>query len=312
MTIAIIGAGGFIGRLLVQRLLARPGATERLVLIDTRCAAVAAGNARVAHVEGSIADKSLLDRAFAEPVDTVYHLASVPGGASEANFDLGMQVNLLAMIELLNTLRRQAKPPVVVFASTIAVFGPLPAQVDDDTLPAPTLSYGAQKLMSEILIADYARKGWIDGRSLRLSGVVARPPQPSGMISIFLSDIIRDLPKGKPVVCPTTPEATTWLISAERCVDNLLHAAAMPAPANNRRRVWTLPTMRVSIAQMIDAIAARHGDQVRKLVTHKPDAMIEANFGAYPPIRTPAAEQAGFVGDGDLPAMLERCWSQAG
>ncbi len=127
------------------------------------------------------------------PVDVVFHLASLPGGAAEANPTLARRVNVDATWGLLDQCKAQVDaggaPPVFVFASSTAVFGAMPHPVHDDTLPRPLMSYGAHKLIGELLVDDHSRRGWVDGRSLRLPGVLARPPAPTGQLSAFLSDV---------------------------------------------------------------------------------------------------------------------------
>ena len=167
----------------------------------------------------------------------MFHLASVPGGAAESSFELGLRVNLEATVELLEALRNTTSVPRYVFASTIGVYGvPMPDVIGEDTIPAPSLSYGAHKLIGEILAADYSRRGHIDGVSLRLPGIVARPPQASGMLSAFLSDMLREVAAGHRFVCPVAKTGVSWWMSRSCVVDNLLHAAELPqshrAPAH--------------------------------------------------------------------------------
>ena len=220
MNILITGANGFVGRHLVRRLL-RTGRIDagqapfsRLTLVDLG-ADDSVDDARVRLVSGSIADDAVLRAAFSERVDHVFHLASVPGGAAEKSFSLGLDVNLRATLAMLELLRGQPAPPArFTFASTIAVYGsPMPAVVDDDTPMRPGLSYGAHKLVDEILIKDYSRRGWIDGRIVRLPGIVARPAEPSGLLSAFMSDIFWKLRAGEPFTCPVSADAVAWWMS---------------------------------------------------------------------------------------------------
>jgi nucleoside-diphosphate-sugar epimerase len=196
---------------------------------------------------------------------------------------------------------------VFVFASTIGVFAsPLPPQVDDGTPAAPQMTYGAQKLVGEILVADFSRRGWVDGRSLRLPGVLARPPARTGQMSAFMSDMIRELGAGRPITLPVRPEASTWASSIVNVVDNLLHAATVPAASLPARRSVTLPTLHFSFAQLVAAIGAVRGEDVSALASWQPDARIEALFGSFPPITTAAADAAGFRNDGSLEALVRR------
>jgi nucleoside-diphosphate-sugar epimerase len=315
MHVLITGANGFIGRALTRRLLneaAIPSGLapiDRLTLVDLGFEG--ADTPRVRRLSGSIGDPAVVARAFDTPVDLLFHLASIPGGAAEQNFDLGRQINLNATFDLLEASRAQAvgseRPVTFVFASSIAVLGsPLPAWVDDATPLRPTLSYGAQKLIGEVMAEDYHRRGWIRSRSVRLPGIVARPPQRTGQLSAFMSDIIRELSAGRPFACPVAADSTTWLMSVPRVVDNFLHAALMPASACRETRVWTLPALHSSMSQLVEAIAEVHGSEVLGRVSYGSNPSLEANFGRYPPLRTPAADAAGFAHDGDLPSLVRR------
>jgi D-erythronate 2-dehydrogenase len=316
MNLLITGANGFVGKALTSRLLSEAtalpaglGPVGRLTLMDLRFEGPEVP--RVRRLSGSIADPALLARAFDTPVDVVFHLASVPGGLAEQNYELGRQVNIDATLRLLETAHAQTaasmKPPVFVFASSIAVLGsPLPATVDDATPRRPKLSYGAHKLIGEILLEDFNRRGWVDGRSVRLPGIVARPPQRSGLLSAFMSDIIRDLAEGRSYQCPISADSTTWLMSVPCIVDNLLHAATLPAAECGATRVWTLPALRSSMAELVEAIAEVYGQDVLERVSYRSDSALEANFGRYPPLTTAAADAAGFRHDGDLPTLVRR------
>mgnify|MGYP000138488123 CR=1 FL=1 len=212
------------------------------------------------------------------------------------------------MFGLLDLLSRQKEPARLVFASSIAVFGvPLPRdKVDDETLPLPTLAYGAHKLVAETLIADHARRGLIDGIALRLPGIVARPRRPGGHHSAYMSDIFTALAEGEDFICPVSPGSTSWLMSRERCIDNLLHAATLSSERLSGRRAFTLPALRLSMGEIADALAARFGDGVRERLSFAPDAAIEAQYGAYPPLFTPIADGLGFRHDGDARSLVVR------
>jgi nucleoside-diphosphate-sugar epimerase len=315
MNLLITGANGFIGRALTARLLspsARPtalGTIGRITLVDLHFEGPEIPMLR--RLPGSISDKALLARAFDTPIDVVFHLASVPGGMAEQHYELGRDVNLGATLELLEKARDQAaasgRPPIFVFASSIAALGsPLPAHVDDTTPLRPQLTYGAHKLIGEILATDFDRRGWVNARSVRLPGIVARPPQRTGQLSAFMSDIIRDLAAGRDFACPVSAASTTWLMSVHCVIDNLLHAATMPDAARGNTRVWTLPALRSSMTELVEAIAAVHGPEVLSRVSYGSNPALEANFGRHPPLATPAADAAGFRHDGDLQTLVRR------
>jgi nucleoside-diphosphate-sugar epimerase len=311
VNILITGADGFIGRCLVSRLLSAgeiPGLGEsrRLVLLDRGFASLSP-EARVRAVAGDFADSAILREAFAQPVDCIFHLASIPGGAAEADFERGLNVNLEGTLKLLEQARRQSHPAKLVFASTIGVYGaPLPERIDESTVAAPTLSYGAHKLIGEVLVSDYSRRAFIDGRCVRIPGIVARPPQPSGLLSGFLSNLIRTLSAGRPFVCPVAADGMSWWMSRTCVVENLLHAAGLSADEVQRRRVWLLPVLRASMAEIVAAIGRVRGQELRGLVEYRPDAALQAQFASYPPLHCPGSVAAGFRNDGTLEALVQR------
>jgi naringenin degradation protein FdeJ len=315
VNILITGADGFIGRALVARLLSSgvlPGlgdSSRRLILLDQHFRSSPA-DSRVRAVSGDMSDDAVLRDALTGAVDCVFHLASVPGGAAESSFELGLRVNLVATLALLEMLRQESRTPRAprfVFASTIGVYGvPLPALIDEHSRSAPTMSYGAHKLIGEVLVSDYSRRGHIDGRSLRLPGIVARPPQASGMLSAFMSDLIRALSTGREFTCPVAPDGMAWWMSRSCVVDNLLHAAALTPEQARRQRVYLLPVLHASMAKVVGAIAGIHGQDVLTRITYQPNAELQAQFASLPPLDCPASLEAGFRHDGTLAALVQR------
>lgn len=311
MRVMITGAAGFLGRLLVQRLLdkgqLRGQPLEALVLLDRQLEGFPS-DPRLRLLAGSIAEPTLLRRALADGVDVVFHLVSVPGGAAEEHYALGRQVNLLATLELLDQLRNAARPPVLVYASSVAVYGAqLPARMDEQWMPRPALSYGAHKVMVETQLNDLARRGEVDGRALRLPGIVARPREPNGLRSAFMSDLMHALAAGENYCCPVSPQATAWWMSARCCVDNLLHAAELQNPGP--QRVWQLPVLHLAMDQVVEALAEAFGEDRRALVSYQPNVDLEALFGRYPPLRTPQSRALGFHHDGSAQTLVRNALS---
>lgn len=306
MRVMITGANGFVGRQLAQRLLddgvLRGQPIEALLLLDQSLDGFPEDK-RIRRHCGSVTDATLIRRALADGIDVVFHLVSVPGGAAEANYELGYEVNLQASLELLHQLRNAAKPPRMVYASSIAVYGgDLPARMDETTACLPQLSYGSHKLIVETQLVDLARRGEVDGIALRLPGIVARPRQSQGLKSAFMSELLHALVAGEPYVCPVSAQATAWWMSARCCVDNLVHAAEVQGELASR--VVQLPVLQLSIEQVLDALASCFGEQHRALVSFAPEPMLETLFGCYPPLRTPQAKAMGFRHDGSAAALL--------
>ena len=312
MNVLLTGADGYIGRALARRL-CEPGTTlqgravQRLTLCDLQLAP-SPPDGRIDRVTGSIADDAVIERITRAPPDVVFHLASVPSGQSETDYALGLRVNLQATVALMEALRQQGRSPRVVFTSSIAVFGsPLPSHIDDDTPLRPALSYGAHKQMAEIFLADATRRGFVKACSVRLPGIVARPPTPTGALSAFSSELIRALVRQTPYTCPVSPAATLWLMSLPCCVDNLLHAAhCEPDPSGAGAR--TLPALRVRIDEIVQAFE-RMAPGAGARISYAPIESLEAQFGRLPPLSTPAAEAAGFRHDGDVETLLRRAAS---
>lgn len=315
MRVLITGANGFVGRELVQCLLARGSLRgqpiDALLLIDQALHGLAP-DARLRRHVGSLTDPSLMRRALADGIDVVFHLASIPGGTAQAQYESGYQVNLLASLELLNQLRQGASPPVLVYASSVAVYGAdLPARMTEAAPLRPQLSYGSHKMMVESAVDDLARRGEVDGRVLRLPGIVARPREPNGLRSAFMSDLMRAFADGESYCCPVSPEATAWWMSARCCVNNLIHAAELDEPLPGAPRVWQLPVLHLSIAQVIDALALSYGQERRRLISHAPDARLQALFGCMPPMKTPLARAAGFNHDRSAALLIRNALNPA-
>ena len=251
--------------------------------------------------------------------DVVFHLASMPGGAAERDPGMGMAVNLHGTTRLFEQLALQASTPVVVFTSTVAVYGgSLPAVVDDTTPLKPMTSYATHKLMTEYLLADLSRRGKLDGRTVRLPGIVARPPQAGGHVSAFMSDIIHRLAAGEAYTCPVSAAATCWWMSVGCCVDNLLHAARV-TPAQiaalatqtatcspTAARTWQLPVLRFSIGELVRTLAGLYGADRSQLVTYAPIDAVQAQFGSLPLLATATARALGMRDDGDIESLVRR------
>jgi len=314
MKIVITGGGGFIGFKLAKALLARGTlAAEkiaRLTLVDQAFPADLPKDPRLATLAGDISDAKFAARAIAADTTSIFHLAAVVSGAAEADFDLGMRVNLEGIRNVLEQARRicdtAARPPRLVFASSVAAFGgELPEVLDDATTPAPQTSYGSQKVISEYLVSDFSRKGYLDGRSLRLPTIVVRPGKPNAAASSFASAVIREPLNGVAYDCPVGPETGVWLLSPRRVVEAFMHAHDLPASAWGSNRVVNLPGITVTVAGMIEAMAKIAGSQASRRVSWKPDARIQAIVQTWPVrFATPRALAMGFKADPGIDAVI--------
>jgi len=310
MKILITGGGGFIGGRLAKALLARGelgGARiSRITLFDGAFPVRIADEARVQAVTGDISDPQAVRRVVASDTDAVFHLAAVVSGAAEADFDLGMRVNLEGTRLLLERLRQCAKPPRLVFASSVAAFGgALPPMLDDATTPVPQTSYGTQKVIGEYLVADYSRKGFVDGRSLRLPTIVVRSGKPNAAASSFASGIIREPLNGVVSECPVGPETGVWLLSPRRVVEAFIHALELPGSVWGAQRVVNLPGITAAVSDMLEALKRVAGGKAAARVLWKPDARIQAIVRTWPVrFSTPRALEMGFRADPDVESII--------
>jgi D-erythronate 2-dehydrogenase len=306
MKVFITGGAGFIGARLARVLLERGTLDgrpiEHVVLADQAAApADLAAHPRVQTRVGPLlqACEALREERF----DAVFHLASAVSGECEADFELGLRSNLDSTRALLDALRhrteRGAAPAKLVFSSSIAVFGPdpalpLPPVVADHTPATPQTSYGTQKLVCEHLIADYTRKGYIDGRAARLMTVTVRPGRPNGAASSFFSGIIREPLAGEAAVCPVGLDVQHPVSSPARTVEGLIAVLEASREAFGGRTALNLPALNVSVQQMLDALERVAGAKVRARVRFERDERIAHIVGNWP--RAAGAERAARLG----------------
>jgi nucleoside-diphosphate-sugar epimerase len=304
MNVLITGAGGFLGRLLAEALLARD--VGKLVLLD-REKPEGFKDPRVEALAGDIAAPGVLTAAVQRDIDTVFHLAAVVSGEAEADFDLGLRVNVDGSRLLLEACRHAGRRPRVVFTSSVAVFGPSAdaANIDDSTAVDPRSSYGTEKAVAELLLKDYTRRGFVDGVVLRLPTISVRPGRPNKAASSFASGIIREPLAGLEAVCPVPPETRLWLLSPRAAVANLIHASEIAFAHTDRGRVINLPGISVSVAEMVAALARIAGPEVAARVCWERDKSIEAIVTSWPSrwdVRE--ALRLGFESDEDFDALV--------
>lgn len=282
MRLLITGGAGFIGARLVRSLLAQgqlAGKPIGEIVIADQFAPPAdlAQHPKVKALTGPLLAQC---EGFSKTsFDGVFHLASAVSGECEADFDLGLRSNLDSTRALLDALRHGGHGPRVVFSSSIAVYGPdpahpLPAVVDDDTLPCPQTSYGTHKLMCELMVADYTRKGYIDGRSARLMTVSVRPGKPNGAASSFFSGIIREPLAGTATTCPVDASVSHPVSSPGNTVHGLITVFEASREAIGGRMALNLPGLNVKVSDMLAALEKVAGPAVRARVTFAKDERI--------------------------------------
>ena len=295
MKVLITGGAGFIGTHVARAILQRGQLTDpsghaapvrQLVLADVVAAQQQLPNPHNIELRSEVGDLS--DAAFRQllwrdPPDSVFHLAAMLTAEAESDFGGGLEVNLVSLVGLLELCRANARCPRFVFASSIAAFGgPLPATVDDFAAQTPQTSYGTHKVVTELLLNDYSRHRFIDGRSLRLPIVLLRPGAASPMVSDRVAAIVREPLLGRDVVCPLAPETRIPVTSARCAADALLAVHDLPTEVFGHTRAMNLPALTVTIGEMVESLN-RFGDRVGE-VTFAPDPALQGIVDSWPKV----------------------------
>jgi D-erythronate 2-dehydrogenase len=324
MQIVITGGAGFLGVRLARTLLAKgslslagqsPAVISKLTLVD-RAAPPSdlAGDARVAVLTGDL--NALLEEKDAKtPVVSpqtaiVFHLAAAVSGECEADFDLGMRSNFKATLNLLENCRALKTQPMVVFASSLAVFGhsdelPCPPVIEDTTLPTPQTSYGIQKLIGEQWVADFTRKGFIRGRNTRLMTVSVRPGKPNGAASSFFSGMIREPLAGVKGACPVSPDTEVALSSPSLTIKGIIRAAECTDQEWGPRVGLNLPALTCTTGEMAAALERVAGKAVADLIDWTPDATIRKIVATWPArINAQRAKGLGLLPEPDFETLI--------
>jgi nucleoside-diphosphate-sugar epimerase len=317
MRVLVTGGGGFLGSRLVATLLERgsvvaaDGSEQRfdeLLVADVAPPARPfVEDERLRTSYGDFSAPGAAHELVSADTAAVFHLAAIVSGEAEQDFDKGMRVNLAGTEHLLEACRQRAECPRFVFTSSVAVYGgDMPEVLDASTPLTPQTSYGSQKAMGEMLVNDYSRKGYVDGRSLRLPTIVVRPGKPNAAASSFASSIIREPLQGESVECPVSAETGVWMLSPRKVVECFLHAQALPADAWGASRSVALPGMTVTVQQMMDALRQVAGEAVAARVRFVPDPFIEKIVYGWPTRFEPKRGLAlGFRADERFSDVIE-------
>ena len=307
MKVLITGGAGFLGRRLAAKLLERGTLTgadsnertiKEIVLVDVVQAAPFA-DTRARQVVGDISDADFLASVIDPNTASISHLAAIVSGQAEADFDLGMRINVDASRRLLDICRALGHQPKVVFASSVAVYGgELPAVVLDATAITPQSSYGTQKAVVELFVNDYSRKGFIDGRVLRLPTISVRPGRPNAAASSFASGIIREPLNGETATCPVSANTRLWLLSPQTVIESLIFGHEVNAEALGANRNVNVPGLSLTVGDMVAALETVAGSEVVQRIRWESDPRIERLVSTWPgELDTRKAHALGFPRD---------------
>ena len=317
MKVVITGGTGFIGRRIALRLLERGAlfgpdgkdvAIDELVLFDVAPPQLALPeDRRLRVVTGEVSDAKLMRQVIAPGTFSVFHLAAIVSGQAEADTDIGMRVNLDGTRAVLEACRALKSAPRVVFASSLAVYGgDLPARVSEAVPLTPQTSYGGQKAIGELLVNDFSRKGYIDGRALRLPTIIVRPGRPNRAASTFASSIIREPLSGVDVVCPVAREAVMPAMSPRRVVDAFERAHDLPGIAFGYNRALQLPGISPSVGEMVEALRRAGGEEAVARIRWEPDPAIQKIVAGWPVgVDGSRAERLGIKGDKNMDEIVQ-------
>jgi nucleoside-diphosphate-sugar epimerase len=315
MHIAIIGAAGMIGRKLTNRLVAdgtlNGKSIERLTLADIVAAEKPAGFGGVLDVQaGDFSEASELQKIVDARPEVIFNLAAIVSGEAEVDFEKGYRINMDGMRHLLEAIRyahiADDYRPRLVFTSSLAVFGPpFPAAIPDDFAPTPATSYGTQKTICELLLADYSRKGFVDGVGIRLPTICVRPGKPNRAASGFFSGIIREPLNGVEAVLPVPDTVRHWHASPRSAVGFLIHAAGFDTAKLGNQRSITMPGVSATVADEIEALRKVAGEKAVSLIRREPDELVMRIVSGWAEeYEAKRAKELGFEADASFEDII--------
>lgn len=283
MQIIITGGAGFLGQHLAKALLGSQLEFEELVLADIVLPSNPSGDKRVTCVQADLVEEDAACKLMTERTSIVFHLAAVVSSHAEKDFDIGYKVNLDMTRLLLEACRDQHSGIKFVFSSSLAVYGgKLPDIVTDTTAVTPRSSYGIQKAIGELLVNDYSRKGFVDGRVLRLPTICVRPGRPNLAASSFVSSIIREPINGEEAICPVSPELALWLSSPDTIIENVIRASILEASELPEWRTVNLPGIRVTVEEMLQSLQRVTNRETVGRIQFIPDEAINRIVSSWP------------------------------
>jgi nucleoside-diphosphate-sugar epimerase len=303
MNILIIGGGGVVGQKLAHKLAEtgtlRGKAITGMTLADISDPSSVNAGFEVRTTICDIADAASVAQVVTKDIDVIFLLAAIVSAHAEEDFETGMSINLFGTYNVLERCRALETKPVVVFTSSIAIYGgDIPDPLGDHSYPNPQTSYGGQKAIGEILINDYSRKGFVDGRAFRLPTISVRPGKPNRAASSFMSSILREPLNGQEAICPVDPDFLHYYLSPRKCVENLIKGADLAAQDLGTNRVMQMPGRTWSIAQLIEAMTAVKGDGPAKLIKWEAQPEIQRIVSGWKfDIHAQRAEALGLSAD---------------
>lgn len=315
MHVLIIGAAGMVGRKLAETITKDGGLggspVEKMTLMDVIAPTAPAGFAGSVDIaDGDISDPAVSQALISARPDLIFHLAAIVSGEAELDFDKGYAINLEGMRHLCDAIRKEGTgapyKPRLVFTSSIAVFGaPFPEKIGDDYVLTPRTSYGVQKAIGELLLADYTRKGFLEGIGIRLPTVCIRPGRPNKAASGFFSNILREPLIGQEAILPVDDRVRHWHVSPRRAIGFLQHAATIDLERVGHRRVLNMPGLSATVEEQIEALRRVAGDKAVALIRRQPDRLIEEIVSGWPQDFEPRrALELGFVADSSFDEII--------
>jgi nucleoside-diphosphate-sugar epimerase len=318
MHIVILGGGGFLGLRLAKKLLEdgglHQGEISQMTLVDIAFPDDAPKDPILEYLKADFSDEATIKSVLQKQPELIFHLAAIVSGEAEKNLDLGMRVNFHASLQLLELCRALAFHPRIVFASSVAVFGgDVNKVILDETSAKPRSSYGTQKAMVELLINDYSRRGFIDGRSLRLPTITVRPGKANAATSSFVSAIIREPLNKKIATYPVAAETEVWIQSPKRVIQNFIHAATIDEKILGDDRVFNLPGLTTTIQEMIASLERITSPEVSQLIRYEADEFLQSIVLTWPPNFDPQRALAvGFVRDSSAEEIIRSYMEEEG